>query len=303
MMTMMLALLGVTWAGAQPPAFASLGPGRPSVRELTCVNECWTAFSGPNLDEPDRLEAIRELGVGSLRFPGGTESQGMNLITGQPVPLDRVGRVFGTKSSMYKYTQERLAANFTQPTLKDFAGMATRLNVTPVWDLNIATATVDEIAAQVKAAQGTQNSTFMEFGNELYMGYYTNCSVGPGDCSAATSAFPDGGTSYLANIKAATQGLESWAPPAASNPLTNGRDPGNDSTDWNDGLVKDKSLEFPAVTVHLYAPACNNTWDPNAMTRFRPDQWCAWPLLLLSLLLVQAYVLCLQAVGDCSHAR
>ena len=281
-MRVLVATLSVVMRFGAPPAAttASLGPGRSSVRELTCVNECWTAFSGPSLDEPYRLQAMRQLGVGALRFPGGTESQAMNLITGQPVPLERVGRVFGTKSNMYKYTQERLAANFTQPTLKDFAQLAERLNVTPVWDLNIATATADEIDAQVNAAQGTQNSTFMELGNELYMGYYTNCSVGPGGCSDATSAFPRGGASYLADIKAATRGLESWAPPVASNPLTNGRDPGNDSTDWNDGLVKDKSLEFTAVTVHLYAPACNNTWDPNAMTRFRPDQWYACHLSL-----------------------
>ena len=105
-----------------------------------------------------------------------------------------------------------------------------------------------------------------------------------------------GATSECRNCYAA--GLESWAPPAASNPLTNGRDPGNDSTDWNDGLVKDKSLEFPAVTVHLYAPACNNSWDPNAMTRFRPDQWCAWPLLLSSLLRFQG-----PRVGVASSGR
>jgi hypothetical protein len=251
----------------------ALGPGRPTNMNLACVNECWTAYSGPDLLESRRLEAIKQLGIGGLRFPGGTESQTVQLETGETMPLDRLAHVFGTKSSYYQNAARRVTQNKTEPTLLQFAQLARLANVTPVWDLNIATATSTEVKAQVAAIRaGGGSSTFIEAGNELYIGYYSNCSTGAGGCTAATSAFPNGTVSYMERITPAVTDLESWAPPLANAPLLTGRDPGNAGTVWNDGL-SDKV--FPSVVVHLYVPHGRTSWNPNSMNHYPRSQWAS----------------------------
>ena len=140
--------------------------GVPTNRMIYGVNQDWAGGHwSPTLQEPTLLAAIRSLGVGSLRFPAGTSSQAFDLRTGQFVPNDRIGRIFGNDSELLE--QARACAEDGAGVLSpaNLTSMAADVNVTPVWDLNIASQNGSEIADTVKVLhESSAGAAFIELG-------------------------------------------------------------------------------------------------------------------------------------------
>ena len=207
-------------AAVLPPA--ALGPGRPTNPMLFGVNECWTAFSGSDLCEPTRLRAMRQMGIRAVRWPGGTLAELVNLTSGRDMPLDRIQRVFGNNSGPYLGAKKRRAANSSEPRLANATRFVAAANATPIWSLNIATQGAADVLASVDAiAAAGADGRYVELGNELYLGYYANCSVSYTGCNASGSAFPRGSLDYIERVAPTVAALRlqgrAFSPPAYGN--------------------------------------------------------------------------------------
>lgn len=163
--------------------------------------------------------------------------------------------------------------------------MLAAVNATPCWDLNIASLTAAEIEDTVRVLRGTAaRAALIELGNELYSGH--GQPTRPyGKEFPAVSDYLQRVTPAVAAMRAAPAASpqSNWAVPLAPAPLLSGkRDPGNDETDWNDGMIanasiiSDESGAYDAVTVHLYLPSENTSWL-DCLAR-HPEQ--LWPSVL-----------------------
>jgi hypothetical protein len=254
-------------AAGSPSCTAQLLPARATNLKVFGVNEDWAGASWPaGLLELKLIAAIRSLGVGSLRFPAGTASQAFDLRTGEFVSDDRIVGVFGSTSSLLAQARNRAVGGPGVLSLANMSALLAAVNATPCWDLNIASLNSSEIEDTVRVLRGTAaGAEFVEMGNELYSGF--------GDPSRPYGRQFPAVSDYLQRIAPAVASMEdsagalksNWAVPVAPAPLLAGkRDPGNDETDWNDGMVANASIlspdtagAFTAVTAHLYIPSAN----------------------------------------------
>ena len=77
----------------------------------------------------------------------------------------------------------------------------------------------------------------VELGNELYSGFGEPARP-YGKAFPAVSDYLQRVAPAVASMRAAAAPRSDWAVPLGNAPLVSGkRDPGNDETDWNDGLI------------------------------------------------------------------
>ena len=283
-------------AALAPPTVLAPAPGPPAATNLLLwgVNQPWAGRYGAHgLAQPERVHALRALGVGSVRFPGGTVSQGFDLRAGRFVPDERIVDVFWNTDNTTGILGSAAAAKLNAPGTLSLANVSAFLaaasspardgrRVAPVWDLNVATLTRDELADTVKAlAAGGADLRFLEFGNEMY--------AGAGNASRPYGRLFPRTADYLAKVAPAVAAAEAraaagapagWAALAGPVPLIVGRCEGNDQTVWNDGLFADAATlvkgAYPALTAHFYFPLVNATYADSLAAH----PAAAWPTVV-----------------------
>lgn len=217
---------------------AAFGAGR-------AINAALLSFSsyiGPivnlSYDDPSLLRVSKILGVGSLRYPGGTPANNWNITSGRWIQYG---------GNLAARVLARPEGTFTP--VAYMKGIGSTLRKPPIWNLNLATLPEQEMLAQVDSlkANGIPVER-IELGNEKINedceGYFKNVSV---MVPHIRKVFP----------KAEIGIVGGWAAPWSGLPK------------WNEceQSLKDRRGLYDAVTVHMYAPGNKTLMDYNEADR------------------------------------
>ncbi len=211
-------------------------------------------FFGYNIDTSGVLEnwsssqwlgGLKKLSPGTLRYPGGTLANFWNW---------RTGWFFAsTPHGVYGTLPEQTGYHFT---LKDFRAGIHATGATPIFVLNMETATLGSQVAELHEAQRLGMAVrFVELGNEFYLPKKMYRKAFPSAADYADRAeqwsltlhrdFPD--------VQIAVAGS-----PIASGPVRR-------ETDWNSQVTR-VITGNRALSLHLY-------WNPQTVSGARKDPW------------------------------
>jgi hypothetical protein len=242
------ALAQVAASGVCSPAALTLKPGVPVNMMLWGMNQDWVGGSRiPG--RQDVREAVKWLGLGSIRYPGGSISSFWDMPAGRFVPDDKI-RAFGFRKWSNRYVSlSHAAAKLPSDALsvKAFADLCAASDVEPTWVLNCVTASQADQTRSVDLIAATwKKPLYVEMGNEANL-------------AAMRRRFPSA-DDYIQVCKPVIRHIRQSVPGtriavAAGSPVVFDAAPkaagDKRESEWNETLFKSREL-YDAWVLHSY---------------------------------------------------
>lgn len=264
--------------GTQPGAFGDaavirVGSGEPVNRMLFGMNHDWVGGNRVP-GRPDLQAAVKYLGLGVVRYPGGTNSSFWDMLQGRFVPDDLI-RSVGVKDWTARYVPfsrnlSKLPADALSA--RAFSEFCRSTGSEPLWVLNGVTETQAQGMKSVELiASLSPRPPHIEMGNEIEMAVFRKLVPTAGD--------------YLNSSKPVIEHIRKVAPGAkigmaasmhaiVGQPLkTLKGDRDERDEKWNDTLFGSRAL-YDAWILHSYV------LGPHYLATRKPEQWPSAALAL-----------------------